>query len=162
MYYKPRTDIEKLAQYSKGLIGFSGCINGVAAQYLIYGDEANARRVTADFVDIFGKENYFIELQDHGMPVQRRIIPGLLKLAKEFGLKAICANDSHYVYKEDSDPHDALLCIQTGKMISDPNRMKYPSQEFYMKSREEMYEIFKEVPETVSYTHLTLPTKRIV
>lgn len=152
VYYKPRTDIEKLAQYSKGLIGLSGCINGVAAQYLIYGDEANARRVTADFVDIFGKENYFIELQDHGMPVQRRIIPGLLKLAKEFDLKAICANDSHYVYKEDSDPHDALLCIQTGKMISDPNRMKYPSQEFYMKSREEMYEIFKEVPETLDNT----------
>jgi len=152
VYYKPRTDIEKLAQYSKGLIGLSGCINGVAAQYLIYGDEENARRVTADFVDIFGKENYFIELQDHGMPVQRRIIPGLLKLAKEFDLKAICANDSHYVYKEDSDPHDALLCIQTGKMISDPNRMKYPSQEFYMKSREEMYEIFKEIPETLDNT----------
>ncbi len=152
VYYKPRTDIEKLAQYSKGLIGLSGCINGVAAQYLIYGDEENARRVTADFVDIFGKENYFIELQDHGMPVQRRIIPGLLKLAKEFDLKAICANDSHYVYKEDSDPHDALLCIQTGKMISDPNRMKYPSQEFYMKSREEMHEIFKEVPETLDNT----------
>lgn len=152
VYYKPRTDIEKLAQYSKGLIGLSGCINGVAAQYLIYGDEKNARRVTADFVDIFGKENYFIELQDHGMPVQRRIIPGLLKLAKEFGIKAICANDSHYVYKEDSDPHDALLCIQTGKMISDPNRMKYPSQEFYMKSREEMHEIFKEIPETLDNT----------
>jgi len=152
VYYKPRTDIEKLAEHSKGLIGLSGCINGVAAQYLIYGDEENARRVTADFVDIFGKENYFIELQDHGMPVQRRIIPGLLKLAKEFGLKAICANDSHYVYKEDSDPHDALLCIQTGKIISDPNRMKYPSQEFYLKSREEMHEIFKEVPETLDNT----------
>ncbi len=152
VYYKPRTDIEKLAQYSKGLIGLSGCINGVAAQYLIYGDEENARRVTSDFVDIFGKENYFIELQDHGMPVQRRIIPGLLKIAKEFDLKVICANDSHYVYKEDADPHDALLCIQTGKIISDPNRMKYPSQEFYMKSREEMAEIFKEVPETLDNT----------
>lgn len=154
VYYKPRTDIEKLAQYSKGLIGLSGCINGVAAQYLIYGDEANARRVTADFVDIFGKENYFIELQDHGMPVQRRIIPGLIKIAKEFDLKIICANDSHYVYKEDAEPHDALLCIQTGKIISDPNRMKYPSQEFYMKSREEMREIFKEVPESLDNTVL--------
>jgi len=152
VYYKPRTDIEKLAQYSKGLIGLSGCINGVAAQYLIYGDEANARRVTADFVDIFGKENYFIELQDHGMPVQRRIIPGLIKIAKEFDLKIICANDSHYVYKEDAEPHDALLCIQTGKIISDPNRMKYPSQEFYMKSRQEMHEIFKEVPESLDNT----------
>ncbi len=152
VYYKPRTDMEKLSQYSKGLIGLSGCINGVAAQYLIYGDESNARRVTADFVDIFGRENYFIELQDHGMPVQRRIIPGLIKLAKEFDLKIICANDSHYVYKEDAEPHDALLCIQTGKIISDPNRMKYPSQEFYMKSREEMHEIFKEVPESLDNT----------
>tara|TARA_B110000467_G_scaffold164735_1_gene195353 strand:+ start:1971 stop:5756 length:3786 start_codon:yes stop_codon:yes gene_type:complete len=152
VYYKPRTDIEKLAQYSKGLIGLSGCINGVAAQYLIYGDEANARRVTSDFIDIFGRENYFIELQDHGMPVQRRIIPGLIKLAKEFDLKIIAANDSHYVYKEDADPHDALLCIQTGKIIADPNRMKYPSQEFYLKSREEMLEIFKEVPESIDNT----------
>ena len=152
VYYKPRTDIEKLAKYSKGLIGLSGCINGVAAQYLIYGDEDNARRVTADFVDIFGRENYFIELQDHGMPVQKRIIPGLIKLAREFDLKIICANDSHYVYKEDADPHDALLCIQTGRIISDPNRMKYPSQEFYMKSRAEMYEIFKEIPESLDNT----------
>ncbi|MBK1878087.1 DNA polymerase III subunit alpha [Pelagicoccus mobilis] len=152
VYYKPRADIETLAKYSKGLIGLSGCINGVAAQYLIYGDEENARKATANFVDIFGKENYFIEIQDHGMPVQRRIIPGLLKLAKEFDLKVICANDSHYVYKEDALPHDALLCIQTGKIINDENRMKYPSQEFYLKSRQEMYEIFKEVPESLDNT----------
>ncbi|HCR28715.1 MAG TPA: DNA polymerase III subunit alpha [Opitutae bacterium] len=152
VYYRPRTDIEKLAQHSKGLIGLSGCINGVAAQYLIYGDEANARRVTADFIDIFGRENYFIELQDHGMPVQKRINPGLIKLAREFDLKIICANDSHYVYKEDAEPHDALLCIQTGKIISDPDRMKYPSTEFYLKSREEMHEIFKDVPESLDNT----------
>ncbi|MCH6254988.1 DNA polymerase III subunit alpha [Puniceicoccaceae bacterium K14] len=152
VYYKPRADIDTLAKYSKGLIGLSGCINGVASQYLIYGDYENARKATATFRDIFGKENYFIELQDHGMPVQRRIIPGLLKLAKEFDLKVICANDSHYVYKEDADPHDALLCIQTGKIISDENRMKYPSQEFYLKSRAEMYEIFKEVPESLDNT----------
>ena len=152
VYYKPRVDVETLAQYSKGLIGLSGCINGVAAQYLIYGDEENARKATATFVDIFGKENYFIELQDHGMPVQRRIIPGLLKLAKEFGLRAICANDSHYVYKDDAAPHDALLCIQTGKIIADENRMKYPSQEFYLKSRAEMYELFKDCPETLDNT----------
>ncbi|WP_309018287.1 DNA polymerase III subunit alpha [Pelagicoccus sp. SDUM812003] len=152
VYYKPRVDVETLAQYSKGLIGLSGCINGVASQYLIYGDYENARKATATFVDIFGKENYFIEIQDHGMPVQRRIIPGQLDLAKEFGLKVICANDSHYVYKEDAQPHDALLCIQTGKIISDESRMKYPSQEFYLKSRQEMYEIFKEVPESLDNT----------
>ena len=152
VYYKPRADIETLAKYSKGLIGLSGCINGVAAQYLIYGDYENARKATATFRDIFGKENYFIELQDHGMPVQRRIIPGLIKLAREFDLKIIAANDSHYVYKEDAAPHDALLCIQTGKIVADENRMKYPSQEFYLKSRAEMYEIFKEIPEALDNT----------
>ena len=164
LYYKPRVDIEALAQHSKGLLALSGCINGVAAQYLIYGDEENARRATGIFVDIFGKENYFIELQDHGMPVQRRIIPGLVKLAREFDLKIVAANDSHYVYKEDAAPHDALLCIQTGKIIADPNRMKYPSNEFYLKSRAEMHQIFKELPEALDNTvhvaelcHLKIP-----
>jgi len=152
VYYKPRVDVETLAAHSKGLIGLSGCINGVAAQYLIYGDEEKAREATANFVDIFGRDRYFIEIQDHGMPVQRRIIPGLLKLAKEFGLKVVCANDSHYVYKEDAQPHDALLCIQTGKVIADDSRMKYPSQEFYLKSREEMHQLFSEVPESLDNT----------
>lgn len=151
-YYKPRTDMEKLAQYSEGIIGLSGCINGVAAQHLIYNNYEKAREVTAHFIDIFGKENYFIEIQDHGMPVQKRIIPNLLKLAKEFDLKVVCANDVHYVLKEDAMPHDALLCIQTGKMISDEKRMKYPSQQFYLKSREEMEMVFKEVPESLDNT----------
>ncbi|MGJ3244375.1 MAG: DNA polymerase III subunit alpha [Opitutales bacterium] len=151
-YYKPRTDMEKLAQHSKGLIGLSGCMNGVAPQYLIYSNYAKAREVIGQFVDIFGKENYFIELQNHGLPFQRRIIPDLLKLAKEFDLKTVCTNDCHYVLKEDSRPHDALLCIQTGKLLSDDNRMKYPSQEFYLKSRDEMAKIFGEVPESLDNT----------
>ncbi len=152
MYYRPRTDFEKLAQYSKGLIGLSGCINGVATQHLIYNNYAKAREVTATFIDIFGKENYFIELQDHGMPVQQRIIPELLKLAKEFDLTVVCANDVHYVYKDDWEPHDALLCIQTGKMVRDSDRMVYPNHEFYLKSRAEMLERFREVPEAVDNT----------
>jgi len=151
-YYKPRVDVETLAAHAKGLIGLSGCINGVASQYLIYGDEENAREATATFVDIFGKDNYCIELQDHGMPVQKRIIPGLVKLAKEFGLEIVCANDAHYVYKEDAAPHDALLCIQTGKIVTDEKRLKYPSQEFYLKSRPEMFELFKELPESLDNT----------
>ncbi len=152
VYYRPRIGLEELAQYSKGLIGLSGCMNGVAPQYLIYNNYVRAREVIGQFIDIFGKENYFIELQDHGMPFQKRIIPDLLKLAKEFDLKAICSNDVHYVYREDSAPHDALLCIQTGKLLSDENRMKYPSQEFYLKSREEMGQIFKEAPESLDNT----------
>lgn len=152
VYYKPRTDMEHLAAHAKGLIGLSGCVNGVASQYLIYNDYANARKATAQFVDIFGKENYFIELQNHGMNIQRRIIPGLIKLAREFDLKIICSNDVHYVYKQDWQPHDALLCIQTGKRVSDTDRMIYPSQEFYLKSRAEMAVIFKEVPEALDNT----------
>ena len=152
MYYRPRTDMEHLARHSEGIIGLSGCINGVASQYLIYSDYEKARQATGEFVDIFGRENYFIELQDHGMPAQRRIIPGLLRLAKEFDLKVVCANDVHYVRKEDWETHDALLCIQTGKNIADEKRMRYPSRQFYLKSGAEMAQVFREVPESLSNT----------
>jgi len=152
VYYKPRVDVETLAQYSKGLIGLSGCINGVASQYLLYNDYENARKATATFIDIFGKENYYIELQDHGLAFQKRIIPNLIKLSREFDLPLIAANDTHYVLKNDVDPHDALLCIQTGKLISDTNRLKYPCNEFYLKSRDEMMAIFSEVPESINNT----------
>ena len=151
-YYRPRTDMDHLAKYSQGLIGLSGCINGVASQHLLYNNYEKARDVTADFIDIFGKENYFIEIQDHGLSFQKKIIPGLLQLAKEFELKVVAANDVHYVMKGDWEPHDALLCIQTGKKLVDDNRMKYPSQEFYLKSREEMLQVFREVPESLDNT----------
>ena len=111
-----------------------------------------ARKVTADFIDIFGKENYFIEVKDNGLSFQRKIIPGQLQLAKEFGLKVVAANDVHYVKKGDWEPHDALLCIQTGRKLVDENRMKYPSQEFYLKSREEMLKVFHEIPESLDNT----------
>lgn len=152
VYYRPRVDVEHLAQYSKGLIGLSGCINGVASQHLLYNNYDMARKATADFIDIFGKENYFIEVQDHGLSFQKKIIPGQLQLAKEFDLKVVAANDVHYVKKGDWEPHDALLCIQTGRKIIDENRMKYPSQEFYLKSRAEMLEVFKEIPESLDNT----------
>lgn len=152
VYYRPRVDIETLAQYSKGLIGLSGCVNGVASQYLLYNDYENARKATATFIDIFGKENYYIELQDHGLPFQKRIIPGLVKLAKEFELPIIAANDVHYVLQSDVEPHDALLCIQTGKLISDENRLKYPCDQFYLKSREEMMQLFGEIPGAIDNT----------
>ena len=153
-YYRPRTDMEHLAAHSKGLIGLSGCINGVAPQYLLYGNYQKAREVTADFVEIFGRENYFIELQDHGLSLQKKIIPDLLRLARDFDLKVVCANDVHYVKKADWQLHDALLCIQTGRKLVDTKRMKYPSQEFYLKSRKEMLEVFREIPESVDNTVL--------
>jgi DNA polymerase-3 subunit alpha len=152
MYYRPRTDMELLAKYSKGVTALSGCINGVASQYLLYNDYENARRVTGQFIDIFGKEHYFIELQNHGMPAQKRIIPGLVKLAKEFELPIVAANDVHYVYREDALAHDALLCIQTGKILEDEDRLKYPNHEFYLKSRAEMESAFSELPEAIENT----------
>ncbi len=152
MYYRPRCDMETLATHAEGLIGLSGCMNGVASQKLIYNDYAGAREATATMIDIFGRENYFIEIQNHGMPVQQRILPGLIKLAREFDLPLVAANDVHYVYKEDWQPHDALLCIQTGKLIKDENRMRYPNQEFYLKSHSEMARIFSEVPESLENT----------
>lgn len=151
-YYHPRTDMEKLAAHSEGLIGLSGCLNGVAAQHLIYNDYAGAREATAQFIDIFGRENYFIEVHNHGMPVQQRVLPLLVKLAREFGLPLVAANDVHYVLKEDWKPHDALLCIQTGKRIADTNRIRYPNQEFYLKSRSEMAAFFAELPEALDNT----------
>jgi DNA polymerase-3 subunit alpha len=152
MYYRPRCDMETLARYSKGIIGLSGCMNGVASQKLIYNDYDGAREAVATMIDIFGRENYFIEIQNHGMPVQVRILPGLIKLAKEFHLPLVAANDVHYVYKDDWQPHDALLCIQTGKLVEDEARMRYPNQEFYLKSRSEMERIFREVPESIPNT----------
>ncbi len=151
-YYRPRVGMEELAAHAKGLIALSGCMNGVASQYLIYNNYEKAREVTGQFIDIFGAENYFIELQDHGLPFQQRIIPDLIKIAREFDLRIVCTNDVHYVRREDANPHDALLCIQTGKVLTDENRMKYPSREFYLKSREEMAQIFREVPESLDNT----------
>jgi DNA polymerase-3 subunit alpha len=152
VYYRPRTDMEKLAAHADGILALSGCINGVASQKLIYNDYAGARKATADFIDIFGKENYFIELQNHGMAVQKRLLPGLRKLAEEFDLPMVAANDVHYVYREDWQPHDSLLCIQTGKLVKDEQRMRYPNQEFYLKSRSEMDRIFAEFPRATENT----------
>ncbi len=151
-YYKPRTDLDTLARYSKGLIGFTGCLASLVPQHLLHDRWDEARNATARFVDIFGRENYFVEVQDHGIPEQRKIIPGLLKLAHEFGLKVICTNDVHYVHASDAGSHDAMLCIQTGSKIDDEKRMRFDGQQFYLKSRAEMERLFAEVPESVINT----------
>lgn len=152
MYYKPRIDVETLAEHSKGIIALSGCLNGVASQYLLYSDYENARKATATFIDIFGRENYFIEVQNHFMASQQKILKGLFELAKEFDLKAVATNDSHYVRKEDWSVHDAMLCIQTNKFVSDTDRMRYPNNEFYLKNRDEMALAFSENPEVLENT----------
>ena len=151
-YRNPRTDMKTLAQYSEGLIGFSGCLAGVIPQFLLKDEYDNAREACAKFIDIFGKEFFIIEIMDHGIEEQRRIIPGLLKLAEEFDLKVVATNDVHYVKDTDWEPHDALLCIQTGAKVKDEKRMRYDSHQFYLKSREEMELAFKEVPESITNT----------
>ena len=153
-YYRPRTDLETLARHAGGLIGFTGCLASLVPQHLLNGRYDEARAACGRFVDIFGRENYFVEIQDHGLPEQRQIIPGLLKLGTEFGLKVICTNDVHYVRATDAGPHDAMLCIQTGAKIADEKRMRFGSEQFYLKSQAEMAQVFAEAPESLANTQL--------
>lgn len=145
-YYKPRTDLEQLYKYSEGLIGFTGCLQGVIPQFLIKNDIDGARKATKKFIDIFTKERFFIEIQNHGIKDQSNIVKQLLMLSKEFNLKVVCTNDVHYVNKNDWVAHDSLLCIQTGSKKDDIKRMRYNSHQFYLKSYEEMFSAFKELP----------------
>tara|TARA_B100001248_G_scaffold262669_1_gene260612 strand:+ start:1539 stop:5120 length:3582 start_codon:yes stop_codon:yes gene_type:complete len=151
-YYKPRADMEALAKYSEGLIGFTGCLSGVVPRHLLNDDMAGAKKALQEFIDIFGRERYFVELQDHGLPEQHKVNVPLLQLAKEFNLKVICSNDVHYVNNTDWAPHDSLLCIQTGAKLVDEKRMRYPARQFYLKSREEMEQLFGEHPEAITNT----------
>ena len=151
-YRNPRTDLETLAAHSEGLIGFSGCLAAVIPQYLLEGKFEEARAAAAKFIDIFGKDYFIVELMDHGIEEQRRIIPDLLKIATEFDLKVVATNDVHYVQDTDWQPHDSMLCIQTGAKVADEKRMRYDAQQFYLKSREEMDLAFKEVPEAITNT----------
>ncbi|HEX2852439.1 MAG TPA: DNA polymerase III subunit alpha [Opitutaceae bacterium] len=153
-YYKPRTDLDTLAKHASGLIGFTGCLASLVPQHLMHDRYEEARKACGRFVEIFGRENYFVEIQDHGIAEQRKIIPDLLKLAEEFNLKVICSNDVHYVHHCDAGPHDAMLCIQTGAKIDDEKRMRFDGQQFYLKSREEMAKVFAEIPESVTNTQL--------
>lgn len=154
MYYKPRTDMEHLAKHREGLIGFTGCLQGVVPQFLLKKEYEKARKAMGEFIDIFGRDHYFVEIQDHGLREQQVIIPDLLRLAEEFNLKVICSNDVHYVNDTDWNTHDALLCIQTGSKIADEKRLRYSSQQFYLKSRAEMELVFREYPQAVINTNI--------
>ena len=151
-YYKPRTDLDTLAAHAGGLIAFSGCLAALVPQMLLQNRWEDARKATGRFVDMFGRENFIIELQDHGIPEQRRIAPLLLKLAEEFKLKVVVTNDVHYVNASDASPHDTMLCIQTGAKLEDADRMRFDTPQFYLKSRAEMERVFAEVPEAVTNT----------
>ncbi|MDK2960488.1 MAG: polymerase subunit alpha [Bacillota bacterium] len=151
-YYKPRVDKELLAEYSHGLIALSGCLKGEIPARLAAGDRDGARRVAAEYRDIFGTDNFYLELQDQNLPRQRELNRALVELGRELKLPVVATNDVHYVRPEDSEAHDILLCIQTGKSLHDPSRLRFPTEEFYLKSPEEMEELFSLWPEALRNT----------
>ena len=146
-YYKPRVDWELLERYHDGLIATSGCLGGVVLQSLLAGDEAGARRKAARLQDIFGRDSFFIELQDHGLDAQRTTNPKLVEIARSIGAPLLATNDSHYTHREDATAHDALLCVQTGALLSDEKRFRMEGTENYLKSAAEMRYLFRELDE---------------
>ena len=151
-YYKPRVDYEHLRSYSKGVIATSTCLGSEVNQALLSGDYAKAQYIAGQYAEIFGQENYFIELQDHGLKEQAQIRDSLIKIARELKLPIIATNDAHYLCKSDAKPHDVLLCIQTGANVSDEKRMRFETDEFYLKSPKEMADLFRDVPEALENT----------
>jgi DNA polymerase III subunit alpha len=151
-YYKPRLDWDLLERYNDGLIATSGCLGGVVLQALLHDDYAKALELAGRLQSIFGRENFYIELQDHGIPEQVRTNPQLLSIAKELRAPLVATNDLHYVHHDDAEMHDALLCIGTGSLVADPNRFRFHSDQHYLKSAAEMRYLFRELPEACDNT----------
>lgn len=151
-YYKPRVDMELLKKYHEGLIALSACLAGEVSRYLVKGLYEEAKEAALRYRDIFGEGNFFLELQDHGMPEQRLVNQQMLRLNRETGIGLAATNDVHYTYAEDEAAHDILLCIQTGKKLADENRMRYEGGQFYVKSPDEMAELFPYAPEALENT----------
>ena len=151
-YYKPRVSKKFLAEHSKGLIGLSGCLKGEVAERLMEEKYEAARDAAVFYRDIFGKDNFFLEIQDQGLEMEHRIHPHLFQLEKELGLPLVATNDSHYLCEDDAHAQDVMLCIQTGKSIQDTNRMKFQGTDFYVKSHDEMFRVFKDAPAVLSRT----------
>jgi DNA polymerase-3 subunit alpha len=146
-YYKPRVDWDTLSDHAGGLIATTGCLGGHVLQSLMQGDVEGATTKAARLQDIFGRDNLFVELQDHGIAEQHKTNPQLLDIAKRIGAPLLATNDSHYVHRDDAVAHDALLCVQTGSLMSDPNRFKFHGDEHYLKTAAEMRSLFGELPE---------------
>jgi DNA polymerase-3 subunit alpha len=151
-YYKPRVSKKFLAEHSKGLIGLSGCLKGEVAEFLVEGKYEAARGAAASYRNIFGKDNFFLEIQDQGLELEHRIHADLFRLEKELGLPMVATNDSHYLCEEDAHAQDVMVCIQTGKSIQDTNRMKFQGTGFYVKNHDEMFQVFKDAPDVLSRT----------
>jgi len=153
-YFKPRMDRELLSQYGKGLIATTGCPSGEVQTRLRLGQYDEAVKAASDFRDIFGKENFFAEIMDHGLEIERRIMPDLIRLAKQLDLRLVATNDLHYTHAHDATSHAALLCVQSGSTLSDPNRFKFDADEFYLKSAQEMRQLFRDYPDACDNTLL--------
>ena len=151
-YYKPRVSKKFLAEHSRGLIGLSGCLKGEVAERLMEGNYEAASEAAGSYRDIFGKENFYLEIQDQGLEMEHRIHPDLFRLEKDLGLPLVATNDSHYLCENDAHAQDVMICIQTGKSIQDTNRMKFDGTQFYVKSHEEMTRVFKDAPDVLSRT----------
>ena len=151
-YYKPRVDMEVLEEFHEGIIALSACLAGEVPRYIQKGLPEEAKKCALKYQSIFGKDNYFLELQDHGIPEQQTVNMALLQMSRELDIPLVCTNDVHYTYAEDAKPHDILLCIQTGKKLSDENRMRYEGGQYFVKSEEEMKGLFPYAWEAVENT----------
>lgn len=152
-YYKPRVDMEVLEKYHEGIIALSACLAGEVATHLRKNDYDGARDAAIKYRNIFGEDNYFLEMQDHGIPDQATVNAGVMRLSKELGIPMVVTNDSHYIYAEDWEAHDVLLCIQTNRKVQDENRMRYDGGQYYLKSKEEMAELFPYATDALENTH---------
>lgn len=152
-YYKPRVDLDLLREYHEGLIALSACLAGEVARYLTRGMYEEGKKAALCYEEIFGKGNFFLELQDHGIPEQQTVNQQLLRMHQETGIDLVATNDVHYTYAEDEAPHDILLCIQTGKKLTDENRMRYVGGQYYVKSPEEMEQLFPYAEEALENTY---------
>jgi len=153
-YGKPRVDLELLKKYHKGLICLSGCIVGEVARNLIIGDYQHAKEVALEYQNIFGKDNYYLEVQNHGLQKEVSILPLIYKLSLETNIPIVATNDAHYIKKSDAEIQDILLCIQTQTIVDAKDRMKFPTNEFYIKSYDEMYQLFKNFPQALENTQV--------
>ena len=153
-YYKPRVDYEVLTEYHEGIIALSACLAGEVQRYLARGMYEMGMEAAKRYENIFGKGNFFLELQDHGISTQQYVNQQLVRMSEELNIELVATNDIHYTYAEDADAHDILLCIQTGKMVTDENRMRYEGGQYYCKSPEEMAELFSYAPQALSLIHI--------
>ena len=151
-YYKPRVDHELLAQHSRGLIALSACLRGEVASALLEERYEQARTNAGRLSEIFGADNFFLEVQDQGLEVETRINRDLVRLSRETGIPLVATNDCHYLTHSDAHAQEVLMCIQTGKTMSDTQRMKFPTDQFYFKTAEEMAQVFRELPDAVERT----------